>query len=329
ILPIFLAQNFGHFLPANYGGTGEAARPIWYITARLIGGAMPIVLLIPAAIVGFLTGEIGAARRRPLAFQASLAIAVIALFSIASAKRDDYILPALPGVAILCASVFVLEEPASARARWARILRGAAVCAIALAMIAAVGAGVWLAISHARVGLHLQSSDADQVALYAQGFATMRMGYLLYAIVVAGGAVAAFFAITRRRAILAGAAAGILTLAGSMLVNAIVRPTLAWERSAKSFAFVVKEQVGAAPVFVVREPNYDFSFYYGTEAPPLMGRHREPPPPGTPSYLVADDAELRSLAPQYRARLTLVVRSHLISHDGPLALYAIAPEATR
>ena len=35
-------------------------------------------------------------------------LAVLIFFSIASVKRDDYILPALPGIAILCASVFTL-----------------------------------------------------------------------------------------------------------------------------------------------------------------------------------------------------------------------------
>jgi 4-amino-4-deoxy-L-arabinose transferase-like glycosyltransferase len=330
ILPIFMTENFGHFLSAKYGGTGEAARPIWYITARLIGGAMPIVLLIPAAIAGFATGEIGAARRRPLVFAASVAVAVIVFFSIASAKRDDYILPALPGVAILCAAVFVLGAPAAGRAPWALRLRTAAVIAMAVAMAAAVGSGFALAASHARLGgLRLQSSDADELALYAQGFKTMRTGFVIFALAVMGGAIAAIAGVTRRRAILAGAAAGILTLAGSMLVNAILRPALAWERSAKTFAFVVREQIGAAPVFVVRDPNYDFSFYYGTDAPPLMGRHRQTPAPGVQSYLVANDVERNSLAPQYRDRLKLVVKSHLVGHDGPLALYAIAPEPAR
>jgi 4-amino-4-deoxy-L-arabinose transferase-like glycosyltransferase len=326
IFPIFMTENFGHFLPAKYGGTGEAARPVWYIVARLVGGAMPIVLLLPAAIAGFVTGEIEAARRRPLAFAASLAIAVIVFFSLASAKRDDYILPALPGVAILCACVFALNEPAAGRAYWALRLRTAAVITIALAMLAALAAGIALAIMHAHVGLHLQSSDADELALYFRGFAMMRLGYLTFALAVIAGAIAASVGLVRRNAILAGAAAGLLTLSGSMLANAILRPALAWERSAKTFAFIVHEQIGAAPIFVVRDPNYDFSFYYGTEAPPLMGRHRQAPLPGVQSYLVANDAERNALAPQYRDCLKLIVKSHLVAHDGPLALYAIASE---
>ncbi|MGH7779839.1 MAG: ArnT family glycosyltransferase [Candidatus Binataceae bacterium] len=328
IFPIFMTENFGHFVSAKYGGTGEASRPIWYITARLIGGAMPIVLLIPAALAGFMTGEIGAARRRPLAFAASLAIAVIVFFSIASAKRDDYILPALPGVAILCACVFVLGDPAPGRARWALWLRTAAVIAIAVAMAAALGSGIALAVSRAHLGLHLQSSDADQLALYTQGFASMRLGYLVFALAVVGGVIVAIAGLMNNRAILAGVAAGVLTLSGSMLANAILRPALAWERSAKTFAFIVRERIGKAPVFVVREPNYDFSFYFGNDVPALTGRHRETPPPAVQSFLVANDVERNSLTPQIRDGLKLVVKSHLVGRDGPLALYAIAPDAT-
>jgi 4-amino-4-deoxy-L-arabinose transferase-like glycosyltransferase len=326
IFPIFMTENFGHFLSAKYGGTGEAARPPWYIVARLVGGAMPILLLLPAAIAGFMTGEIGPARRRPLAFQASLAIAVIAFFSIASAKRDDYILPALPGVAILCAAVFVLSEPTAGRARWAIRLRIGAVAVTAIAMLSALAAGIALALTHAHMSLHLQSSDADELALYVRGFATMRLGYLIFALAVIAGAIAAGVGLARRNTILAGAAVGILTLCLSMLANAILRPGLAWERSAKTFAFIVHEQIGAAPIFVAHHPNYDFSFYYGTDAPPLMGRNRQALPPGVQSYLIANDTERNALAPQYRDRLKLVVKSHLVGNDGPLALYAIGPE---
>ena len=38
-----------------------------------------------------------------------MSLAVLLFFSIASVKRDDYILPAIPGIAILCASVFTLK----------------------------------------------------------------------------------------------------------------------------------------------------------------------------------------------------------------------------
>src|SRR5271167_2577296 len=66
------------------------------------------LLIIPAALA-FYTGEISAEKRKPVIYQISMSLAVLLFFSIASVKRDDYILPALPGIAILCASVFTLS----------------------------------------------------------------------------------------------------------------------------------------------------------------------------------------------------------------------------
>src|SRR5208282_480016 len=109
ILRIIFAENFGHFMPARLGGTGESYRPFYFIAARLLGGAFPMTLLIIPAALAFYTGEISAAKRRAVLYQVSMSLAVLIFFSIASVKRDDYILPALPGIAILCASVFRLD----------------------------------------------------------------------------------------------------------------------------------------------------------------------------------------------------------------------------
>ena len=106
---IIFAENFGHFMPAKLGGTGESYRPFYYIAARLLGGAFPMTLLILPAALAFYTGEISAEKRRAVIYQISMSLAVLLFFSIASVKRDDYILPALPGIAILCASVFTLD----------------------------------------------------------------------------------------------------------------------------------------------------------------------------------------------------------------------------
>ena len=96
-------------MPARLGGTGESYRPFYYIGARLLGGAFPMTLLIVPAALAFYTGQIAAEKRRAVIYQVSMSIAVLAFFSIASVKRDDYILPAIPGIAILCASVFGLS----------------------------------------------------------------------------------------------------------------------------------------------------------------------------------------------------------------------------
>ena len=106
---IIFAENFGHFMPARLGGTGESYRPFYYIATRLAGGALPMTLLIPPAALAFYTSEIAPEKRQAVIYQISMSLAVLLFFSIASVKRDDYILPALPGIAILCGSVFTLN----------------------------------------------------------------------------------------------------------------------------------------------------------------------------------------------------------------------------
>src|SRR5271168_4001236 len=105
-------------MPAKLGGTGESYRPFYYIALRLIGSALPMTLLIPPAVLAFYTSEIAPEKRPAVIYQVSMSLAVLLFFSIASVKRDDYILPALPGIAILCASVFTL-----AARGWAAKLR--------------------------------------------------------------------------------------------------------------------------------------------------------------------------------------------------------------
>ena len=58
IVRIIFAENFGHFMPAKLGGTGESYRPFYFIAARLLGGAFPMTLLILPAALAFYTGEI-------------------------------------------------------------------------------------------------------------------------------------------------------------------------------------------------------------------------------------------------------------------------------
>ena len=157
IVRIIFAENFGHFMPARLGGTGESYRPFYFIAARLLGGAFPMTLLIVPAALAFYTGEISAEKRRAVIYQISMSLAVLLFFSIASVKRDDYILPALPGIAILCASVFTLEMRG-----WASKLRDVIVAAFVLARCVAL-----LSVSRSFAPQSkLQSSDAAYYGVF-------------------------------------------------------------------------------------------------------------------------------------------------------------------
>ena len=111
------------------------------------------LLIVPAALA-FYTGEISPEKRRPVIYQVSMSLAVLLFFSIASVKRDDYILPALPGIAILCASQFSPDGIRGAAAK----LRDVLVAAFVFAPILVI---LYVAFfpDHAP-NLKLQSSDS-------------------------------------------------------------------------------------------------------------------------------------------------------------------------
>ncbi len=319
-LGIFLNENLGHFAPRAFGGTGEASRPIWYILARLIGGANPVILLAPATLAAFATGEVRESARRPLLFQASFVAAVILFFSVASAKRDDYILPALPAVAILSAGAFGLGPPATGFAGGAKIRDG--VCwLIAFAALLAVVLSLVTARSHPQ--LSLQSSDSELMMLLERGIGSRALPFVAFLAVSSVAAIAAIVLLSNRSILLAGFAIGLVSLSGVVLMDAIVRPELAWARGYKSFVERIRRQLDGHRLFVVRDADFELSFYYGSGVPPLTGTRAVAPPVDTASMLIARDAELAMLPESYRGRLRLIEKSNLLSKEGAPALYLI------
>lgn len=313
---MFVTENFGHFLPAGAGGTGEGARPPWFIVARMIGGSMPLVLMLPVAIAALVRGRIAESKRAPIVFQASLALAVIVFFSIASAKRDDYILPALPGIAVLSASAFGAREDG-----W----RGLVTAAIALAMLAAAGLVGVAAIGGLPHRAHFNSSDSELIGILLDGVRSGSAAFVAFGFAIVAAALATLAAVWRRRIVFSGAALGALSLVASLLFTAQVRPALAERRSVRTFAPMVRARVGAARICIVSGLDYELSFYYGAAVPDLKTGRCADAAAGAPAYLFAYAKEFDALAPAMRARLTPVLQSNLLGGPGPPALYEIAP----
>lgn len=80
VVGVFLSENFGHFMPATLGGTGEASRPLWFIAARMFGGALPQSLLVIALGMALWRRDGDERARGPLLFQLSLVLAVLIFF---------------------------------------------------------------------------------------------------------------------------------------------------------------------------------------------------------------------------------------------------------
>jgi hypothetical protein len=322
---IVLAENFGHFMPVKLGGTGESHRPFYFIAARLLGGSLPMALLMVPAVLAFAASEIPPDKRRPMIYQISMTLAVLLFFSIASVKRDDYILPAIPGIAILSGTAIALprNRETSLAARVALWISTIFPIACASAML--IGFVVARSRPDLPLGASLQSSDAAFAGIFGQGLATLQFPYVACAVGLLCAAGVAVWAFRRRDPVSAAFAFALTGLAGSLLWTATLRPALASMRSLKGFAPQIATLVKGAPLCIPSNLNYELSFYYGAAVPPMHSARCPDAAPGHSVYVVATPRELEALTPRERAGLKLIVKSELIGGGGPPALYELEP----
>jgi 4-amino-4-deoxy-L-arabinose transferase-like glycosyltransferase len=320
IVRIIFAENFGHFMPARLGGTGESYRPFYYIAMRLAGGAIPMTLLIIPSALAFYTDEIAVEKRRAIIYQVSMPIAVLVFFSIASVKRDDYILPALPGIAILCASVFGLSVRG-----WAARLRDVLVWIFIL--VPTVGFAFLVFFPGFALHLNLQSSDSAYYAAFREIFQRGAAGLLIAWMSLVG-----FEILSRvfpRRTIVGvlpniGITFGALALFGSLCWTAALRPYVASLRSVKPLFPIVTIYVRGNQLCIPSGINYELSYYYGAAVPNLANPQCADVAAGKRAYLLATARELDEMTPEYRARLKLPVKANLIDGSGALTLFEIS-----
>ncbi|MGO9062538.1 MAG: ArnT family glycosyltransferase [Candidatus Binataceae bacterium] len=274
-------ENLGHLVPAGIGGTGEAHRPFYYILARFIGASFPLSLYLPAAVAMLRPMRKAA---HPLLYQFGLMIAVLGLFSIASAKRDDYILPAFPPFAIVLAATVTarVRENSSTSVRlrdWAGGLGG-------LLMLAGAVTGLFLAWQGPlvqRLIPHMQSSDASYMGLFIAGFWRGRQALMVLAIALA--AAASLLAWWRGNVKAVAAAVALASMAGISVWIGILRPGLASRRTFRTFAIGMRQVTGGQPIFISDGPEYEISYYYGAPIQPLEWRHGGQKNPA-PFYLI-------------------------------------------
>jgi hypothetical protein len=321
---IFLSENLGHFVPAKMGGTGEAARPVYYIALRLLGGMLPLSALVPALALAVARNDFTPQVRRPLLFQLAMALAVLLFFSAASAKRDDYILPAIPPLAILFAALFthLAVDPSPRTITTAvRDLTIAAIGGVAVGGTIAIILGAAPLLS--MLSTRLQSSDATFAAVFGSGIAQHRWPFIFFAAALEVGGVAILIGRWRRIATLSGSGLAIVILAGALLWTGVVRPASARMRSLAAFAPAVRARISDAPVYVAYfDP--EFAWYYGYGVPPLPNAIARA---GAPSpcrlYLVTRPTGLARLSAAVRRRLQLILRADLSGGGGPPSLYQI------
>ncbi len=320
---VFFQENLGHFLPASAGGTGEAARPFYYIGLRIVGGSLPLSLVIPAVALNF--RDFATNLRRDLLYQLAMALAVLLLFSLASAKRDDYILPALPPLAILCAAQFVGPDRADKTSgRLAARLRDAAVAFTAAAILLGTIAILIFIRSGGALGVlggHLASSDESYAAIFAYGIARLIPPFAVFLILVIAGASLALAGVRYARTLVSGAGFGLLCVAGTTLWIGTVKPIEASTRSVAGFAAKVRAQVGNASIYAAR-PDPEMAWYCGRGLPMLpRAMALSGPSHGVRAYFVGRPRDLAVIAPSVRSHMHVIIQSHVLGGGGPPALY--------
>ncbi len=294
----FLQENLGHLAPSQLGGTGEAARPFYYTILRFVGAALPLILYLPAALACLLPErKFGG----PMLYQFAMMLAVLAIFTLASSKRDDYILPALPPLAIVLSAPFAADR-FGARPRWVALLTdGASGISGVAVLIVAVFSLILMArpaLAH-RLVASMQSSDAAYLGLVLGDFARRNLRFIATLGAAAASSLIALLFLKAGRSYASAVCIGIASLAAVSLWIGILRPELSRERTLKDFAMRAEPIVGRSPLHVVGAPQYELAYYLRRAIPgwrpPMLRPHA-----ACASYLVVWGNQLTRVAPDGR-----------------------------
>jgi 4-amino-4-deoxy-L-arabinose transferase-like glycosyltransferase len=209
-----------HFVERGIHGMHHA-QPFWYYAERLPLSLLPWAGLLPGALVAAWRSR----RRSPgTRFALAATIFVVVFFSISTEKRDLYVLPAFPAIALMMASLVAVvagwregADPAKpVRHRWVTVGMG---------IVGALFTVVAIAVPFVR-------QRVDYIPVW--------MVSLLAVILLATGVATLMQAIRGR-----GLASVVVTAAGMAVLylaaTALVYPAMEPRKSAREFALVIEE----------------------------------------------------------------------------------------
>ena len=197
------------------------------------------------------------------------------------------------------------------------VLGGAAALMAAFMLLAFVAARAGMPA--AMLNRQLQPSDLGYARLFAEGMARLEPPFLMLLGASLLGIMIVMGGVWRAHEEWIAAGVALMTLAGVLVFNGVLRPRLALARSPVRFAAEVRARIRDAPLYLARGQDVPFSLYYGRAVPPLPST----PPAG--AFVLARPDELAALAPSQRARLKWVMNSELVGGSGTPALYEIEP----
>jgi 4-amino-4-deoxy-L-arabinose transferase-like glycosyltransferase len=217
-------------------GEVDKAKPFWFYLEALPLAAAPWTLLLPAALYTLVAWR-RPAERRADRFLVVWGLAQLVLLSLSKAKRDLYLTPVMPAVALLVGRLArdAIEDPAVA---------GHALVATSARALAALGALAGTALA---AGGAVALVDGGTLPFVA--WARVPAGVAVVAVILGAGIVVATIAALRNSDAGRGAralAAGVVLAV--VAAGVVVLPTLDPQRNAAPFVEKVAPTIGDAPV---------------------------------------------------------------------------------
>ena len=302
----FLMENVLMFFGAE-GGGGHRHGPFYFVPDYFFFG-LPWSVLFPAAAVWALRRGRGRWKSEPMVLPLCWFAAMFVFFSIASGKRQDYLLPLLPAAALLVAGAFdaVVERDDDFARRW-MTRTSWTLAAVAVAALVLLGAAKG-APSIVPAGIAERDGTHRLVEVVANHvYAT---AVLLAAIVVA--AFAAPVGLTRRH----GTAAVLVAAASLSIATAVasvfIQTDLIADDTYRPFADDVVQLAGAdATIRRYHDFEPQLLYYLDRELPPIApGAELDEflDEPGD-AWVISDLASWKALPLERRARLEPIVTS--------------------
>jgi 4-amino-4-deoxy-L-arabinose transferase-like glycosyltransferase len=322
---VLIEENAGHLLPAAMGGIGESARPVWFTAAHLLGGTFPLCLFLPAALLNLATKDYARDALRPLRYQASLLFATLTIFSVATTKRADYVLPAVAPMAIINAALFTDEIDLSDQARAVALLRDIAtgvICAVTLLLIG------FVYLAERQVGapnfVKIALNAPEQV--YAQWFIEQVRHpgpvFGILTMISAAAAIAGLVGLYTKLPAMSGFGVALVALSVTTLWTTEITPMRLERQSLAPFVHQVQQLSEGHHLYLA--PGYydrEISFELGRYVPYVDATAAAALAAGRSIYVVAMPGRERRLARWLKAQPIEIARARqIIGHDSPVLL---------
>jgi 4-amino-4-deoxy-L-arabinose transferase-like glycosyltransferase len=266
---VLYEENLGHFLPGAAGGTGEAARPLYYIAAHLIGASLPIVIFLPAAAIA-VWSEVDSSRRGLMTYFGSAALTVTLFFSFASSKREVYVLAALPALAVVIGNC-IAQSMAHRTNRASRVALRIAAEAFLLVIAASLAGATFSESSSALIDkVDLHSTDRMLIGLILDWTRIGAFWPLLVALAAAAASIAIGLWQDRESFQIGGVALAAMVLTMSWV--GAIRPAFARLRTEKFFLACVQQKLRSSDLHLsaLGEPDVEADYYLDRDLPVML-----------------------------------------------------------